>query len=335
VSAVSFDHLRRLTDDGGLYEHALLDVPRPEHGYCVDDVARGLVVVCREPIDEADAHADLRAAYLAFVLEAQAPDGRFRNRRAIDLTWSGPATVGDCWGRALWSLGEVVARPRSSAEGSSALLAFERGAAWWTPWPRAMAFAMLGAAGVHSAHPDNRAAREMLAVGAQRLSRPAPTDDWPWPEQRLTYANAVIPEALLAAGSALDNDRMIENALVLLEWLVTIQTYLGNLSVVPVGGRGPAEPSTRFDQQPIEVSSLADAAARALSITGDARWSQVITMAAAWFDGANDSGTVLHDPVTGGGFDGLEARGRNENQGAESTLALLSTMQHARALRVP
>jgi hypothetical protein len=335
VSAVSFAHLRRLTDDGGLYEHALLDVPRPEHGYCVDDVARGLVVVSREPVDEEDIHADLRASYLAFVLEAQAPDGRFRNRRATDLTWSGPATVGDCWGRALWGLGEVVARPRSSTEGSAARLAFERGAAWWTPWPRAMAFAMLGAAGVHSAHPDDRAALELLAVGAQRLSRPAQTDDWPWPELRLTYANAVIPEALLAAGSALGNDRMVDDALQLLEWLVRIQTYLGNLSVVPVGGRGPAEPITRFDQQPIEVSSLADAAARALRITGDAKWRRVITMAAAWFEGSNDSGTVLHDHVTGGGFDGLEARGRNENQGAESTLALLSTMQHARALRVP
>ena len=44
-----FDHLERLTDDRGLFEHARLAVPRREHGYCVDDVARGLVVVCREP----------------------------------------------------------------------------------------------------------------------------------------------------------------------------------------------------------------------------------------------------------------------------------------------
>ena len=85
MTAPSFTHLRRLTDAGGLYEHALLDAPRPEHGYCVDDVARGLVVVCRDA-DTASANADLRALYLAFLLEAQVPDGRFRNRRARDGT---------------------------------------------------------------------------------------------------------------------------------------------------------------------------------------------------------------------------------------------------------
>jgi hypothetical protein len=47
--AASFGHLQRLTDDVGLLEHAEGIVPRHEHGYCVDDVARGLVVVCREP----------------------------------------------------------------------------------------------------------------------------------------------------------------------------------------------------------------------------------------------------------------------------------------------
>jgi hypothetical protein len=332
VTALSFDHLRRLTDDGGLYEHALLEVPRPEHGYCVDDVARGLVVVCREEVD-AEAHADLRASYLAFVLEAQVADGRFRNRRATDLSWSGPPSAGDCWGRALWSLGEVVARQGAWTQSAAARTAFERGAAWWSPWPRAMAFAMLGAAGVHAAHPGNRSARELLAVGAQTLGRPGTKDDWPWPEARLTYANAVIPEAMLAAGHALGNERMTADGLLLLEWLVEIQTRDGHLSVVPVGGRGPGESITGFDQQPIEVASLADAAARALSITGDERWRRVVMMAAAWFEGANDSGVVLHDHLTGGGFDGLEARGRNENQGAESTLALLSTLQHARRLQ--
>ena len=40
----------------------------------------------------------------------------------------------------------------------------------------------------------------------------------------------------------------------------------------------------------------------------------------------------MHDPQTGGGYDGLTPDGPNPNQGAESTLAMVSTMQHARAL---
>jgi hypothetical protein len=59
-----------------------------------------------------------------------------------------------------------------------------------------------------------------------------------------------------------------------------------------------------------------------------------VSRAAEWFLGANDAGTPLYDPVSGGGCDGLERDGRNENQGAESTLALMSTLQQARA-RLP
>ncbi len=45
---VDFDHLDALTDHRGLFEHARHGTPRVEHGYCVDDAARGLVVTCRE-----------------------------------------------------------------------------------------------------------------------------------------------------------------------------------------------------------------------------------------------------------------------------------------------
>jgi len=108
IPGPTYTHLRRLTDTGGLYEHAEGVVPRREHGYCLDDVARALVVVCRD--DEAPELDDLREHYLAFVLAAQEPDGRFHNRRLPDLTWSDPASVDDCWGRGLWGLGTAVAR---------------------------------------------------------------------------------------------------------------------------------------------------------------------------------------------------------------------------------
>jgi len=49
VAGPVFDHLYRMSDGRGLFEHARHDDPRPEHGYCLDDAARALVVVCREP----------------------------------------------------------------------------------------------------------------------------------------------------------------------------------------------------------------------------------------------------------------------------------------------
>ena len=339
----SFAHLDRMTDEGGLYEHADHDRPRPEHGYCVDDVARGLVVTCREP-DPTTRVVALRKAYLGFVLAAQTPDGRFRNRRATDLTWRDDPSTDDCWGRALWGLGAVVgAGPRTrvlDAARTQALEAFEQGAVHRSGHARAMAVAALGAAQVLQAHPTHPVARDLLADAAALVD---PTGQagtitaWPWPEARLRYGNAALPEVLVLAGHHLDRPGLTRRGLDLLGWLVDVQTRDGHLSVVPVEGLGPDEVGTgpRFDQQPIEVGCLADACATAHALTGDPRWADAVRMAVAWFHGDNDARTSMVDEGTGGGFDGLTPTGRNANQGAESTLAMLSTLQHGLRLVDP
>lgn len=185
VQVVLFTHLRWLTDASGLYEHACGTDPRREHGYCVDDVARALVVVCRDAGPEVD---DLREQYLSFLLAAQVGDGRFRNRRAADLSWQDEPPEGvpveDCWGRALWGLGSAVAR-RSHLSGP-ALAAFERGARWRSPHPRAMAFAAFGAAEVLRTQPDHRPSRDLLRAAANLIGRPAEGSGWPWPSGRCT-----------------------------------------------------------------------------------------------------------------------------------------------------
>jgi hypothetical protein len=331
LPAPRFTHLRRLTDAGGLFEHALGAVPRREHGYCVDDVARALVVASREL-----GARDLEEQYLAFVLAAQVGDGRFRNRRAADLSWQDipPAAVPveDCWGRALWGLGTVVGQ--GSHRSGPALAAFEAAAGWRTEHRRAMAFAAFGAAEVVRVRPGHRTGLALLRAAAERIGRPASGAGWPWPEPRLSYANAALPDALIAAGTALDDPSFVAEGLWLLEWLLDVQIVHGRLSVVPVGGWGPAQVGggPGFDQQPIEVAALADACARAFALTGEDRWAAGLRLAVSWFLGANDARALLYDPISGGGCDGLHMRGRNENRGAESTLAALSTLQHARAL---
>lgn len=323
-----YAHLRRLTDAGGLYEHAEGTVPRRGHGYCVDDVARGLVVVCREQAP--GALDDLREQYLTFVLAAQEPDGRFHNRRRADLAWTDDASVEDCWGRALWGLGTAAARVPHLRE--RALAGFDRGAALRSPYPHAMAFAALGAAEVLAVLPSHVGARQLIAAAVDAIGRPALDQRWPWPEPRLRYASAALPDALLAAGVALESPSLVAEGLGLLSWLLDRQTVDGHLSVVPVGGCDAEEAGPGFDQQPIEVAALADACARANLVAGESRWIEGIELAAAWFLGDNDSAIPMHDPVGGGGFDGLERDGRNENQGAESSLALLSTLQQARRI---
>lgn len=327
-------HLHHLTDAGGLYEHADHTRIRRAHGYCVDDVARALIVVMRADVPT-PSQDDLREQYLSFVLLAQSDDGRFRNRRSADLAWADAPTVEDCWGRALWALGTVVSMSTDARQREAALAAFDRGAGWTSPWSRASAFAALGAAEVLRAKPGHEAAERLLRDAVACIGGPSGDRTWPWPEARLTYANPALAETLIAAGAALDEPGVLADGLTLLGWLLDVQTRAGHLSVVPASGRGPADADlARFDQQPIEVAAMADACARAFDLTGDVRWSAAVTLCAAWFLGDNDSGTVMHDPVSGGGYDGLERDGRNENQGAESTLALLSTLQQAHRLGV-
>lgn len=331
ATAPSFDHLRRLSDDTGLFEHARGALPRREHGYCLDDVARGLMVICREP-DPDTALVSLAETYLAFVAHAQSPDGSFVNRLGYDRRWHGEPGVGDWWGRALWGLGTAAARGPAPWIRESALTLFDAGATLRSPWVRSTAFAALGAAEIVAVMPGHDTARNLLLDAAEQYGSPGGDRDpaWLWPEERLGYANAALAEVQIAAGQLLGDDRRLEDGLALLDWLLRMETADGHLSLTPVGGSGRARQDPRFDQQPIEAVAMADACARAFAVTGEARWAAGVALAVGWFLGENDSRFALADERTGGGCDGLERDGRNENQGAESTLALIAALQHRR-----
>jgi hypothetical protein len=326
IPIVSFKHLFRLSDEAGLFEHAKLTEPRTEHGYCVDDVARGLLIAVREPepSDKLREHARL---YLSFIIDAQIGDGRFHNRLGLDRKWEDEANLEDCWGRAMWGLGTAAARAPSLAD--QALAHFDISVSCRSPYTRAMAFAGLGAAEVLQVRPDHVGAQSLLGDAAKLIGSPGVEAQWSWPESRLRYANAVLPETLLSAGSLLGDSRALADGFAMLGWLLDVETFGAHLSVTPAGGWSAGEMRPGFDQQPIEVAALADACARAFDLTGDVRWSDGVLRSAAWFLGQNDVHIALHDPVSDGGCDGLEADGRNENQGAESTLAMISTFQQA------
>ena len=328
VPVISFDHLLRLSDDTGLFEHARGAIPRREHGYCVDDVARGLVVLSREA-SLTPPLVSLASTYLAFVSHAQDPTGQCHNRLGYDRRWRDEPGVADCWGRAVWGLGSLAASASLPWLRAEALDRFELSAGCRSPWRRATAFAVLGALAVLRAHPGHGAARALLGDALPSLGGCADDPSWPWPEPRLTYANASVAEALLGAGAAIGEQGAVSDGLALLAWLFDVQTNEGHLSPVPVGGWACGEPRPGFDQQPIEVAALADAAAAAYLLTGDRIWAASVRRCVSWFAGGNDGGVSLYDSGTGGGFDGLEQNGRNANQGAESTLAALATHQRA------
>ncbi|MFI5936386.1 glycosyltransferase [Actinoplanes sp. NPDC051494] len=335
----SWAHIARLSDDTGLLEHARHATVRREHGYCVDDVARGLLVASREPQPTALV-TGLAERYLAFVTHAMTPDGRVRNRLSYDRRWLDEPGTGDWWGRALWGLGTAAGRSAVPWIRREAREAFMIGARQRSPWSRAMALAGLGAAEILRAPQADRAVRDvatqLLGDAATVIGLPGSDPTWVWPERELTYANPALAEAMIHAGDLLGDEPLLTDGLRMLAWLCDLQEHQGHLSPVPVGGwhpPGPAAPADRcrFDQQPIEAAATADACATAAAVTGDDAWDAPLFQAIAWFLGDNDTGSVMYDPLTGGCYDGLTPEGPNLNEGAESTLALVSTLQHARA----
>ncbi len=326
---VSFDHLLSMSNRIGTFEHAKYTEPRRSHGYCTDDMARVLIVTTREPQPSRQVR-QLGDTAFRFVADAQDGDGQVRNRRTARGRWQGEHGVEDCWGRTVWAFGTAARRAPEEWMRQSALAHFEHGVGPRSPWRRSMAFAALGAAEVLAVEPRHHRAREMLLDTVTTIGPPATDIDWPWPEPRLSYADAVLPEALIAAGDLLARPDIVEDGLSLLRWLLHRETTDGHLSPTAVGGAGPADRAPKFDQQPIEVAAMADACARAATVTGDVGWRDGVELAAQWFAGDNDARARMWDPETGGGYDGLQAGGPNLNQGAESTIALISTLQHTR-----
>lgn len=321
------DHLHRMSDDTGVLEHAEGALPRLEHGYCTDDISRALLVVSALPAPSAE---DMRIAdrSLAFLRAAALPSGRFRSRMSYARTWSDEGESDDASGRALMALGSAALRSPSRHVRRVSFDIIERQADFRSEYMRSTAFAAIGACdAIDAAKRDgtsSAACWELARHAAVVLPRLSRDTRWPWPERRLTYANAVLPEALLALSRAVDPS-LLRPGLEMLEWLTERMMASDRLSPPGDGGWTVGESRPGFDQQPIETACLARAASAAWDLTGDVRWLRVLVLCAAWFLGVNDTGVALIDGETGGCCDGLLPQGRNENQGAESTLAWMET----------
>jgi hypothetical protein len=328
AGAPNYDHLAKLTDGTGVFEHALHADARPEHGYCLDDVARALMVVVQEPAQEPGLGV-LAETYLRFIEAAIAQDGKAHNRRAVGGTWTDEAGTGDWWGRAVWALGIAAGAAATPLMRHRAFRAFTRAAQQSSRHLHASAYAALGACAVLRTRPTDATAQR-LAHHLIGMILPPNGQSWPWPQARMTYGNGSIAEALLSAGVAVGDASATAHGLELVRFVLERETKDGHLSVTGTAGRGPEDDETMFDQQPIEVAAIADACAAAFEVTGTSEWLDGIRLAWAWFEGDNDSRTAMVDHASGAGFDGLEIAGRNDNRGAESTLAALSTWQLAR-----
>lgn len=337
---LKLDHLRHMTDETGMLQHALFTVPNYREGYTTDDNARALMVsALLEELGSGEA-SGLASRYLAFIWYAfNAETGRFRNFMDYQRHWLEDSGSDDSHGRALWALGTMLGRSSSPALHSMAGRVFEQSlpAIRDTTSPRAWAFALIGIHEYLRRFAGDRMVsqvREELGGRLLTLYESHRLDEWRWYEDGLTYCNAVLPHALLMCGQWIPNDIMTEAGLESLSWLADLQCAdAEGRHFVPIGSNGFYQRGgerARFDQQPVEAQAMVSACLEAYRATGEKRWRKEARRAFEWFIGRNDLNLPVYDPTTGGCRDGLHPDRANENQGAESTLAFLQALLELR-----
>ena len=330
---IGIEGFLRICDDTGILQHSVHMIPDRAHGYCVDDNARALMLMHRLGEDALGRCGQLATVFAAFVQHAWNPDrGEFRNFMGFGGNWLEDVGSEDSCGRTLWALGATARDARDPGLRQWALGLFERTAASALDFgsPRAIAFAMLGADFVLAGHPEHDLANRLLRSGADRLNAlygAAARPDWQWFEPVLAYDNCRLPEAMLRAGVRLERADVTACGVATLRWINDLQ-IAPHGHYRPIGsdcfGQAYALPRP-FDQQPLEVWAAIDAASAAYDVTGDDIWLAHARRAYEWFTGANDRGVIVGDVLTGTSKDGINPRGLNLNEGAESVLAY----QHA------
>ena len=152
-------------------------------------------------------------------------------------------------------------------------------------------------------------------------------------EERVTYDNARLPQALIISGRWLGRADMLDTGLKALRWLQAAQTAPAG-HYRPIGSEGfwqrGALPALH-DQQPLEAAAAVAACLEAFHATADDHWRREALRAFDWYLGSNDLKQPLYDATNGGCHDGLQPAGLNRNQGAESTLAFLMALADMRA----
>ena len=325
----NLDAVERLTDSCGMMQHSIFSVPDRNHGYCVDDNARALMLMHRLGKARSERSDALATIYASFVQHAwNGARGAFRNFMGYDRRWLEEVGSEDSFGRSLWAVGDTAQRAHRHDLKRWAMHLFDQVAphALSLRSIRACGFALLGAAAMLRASPGHAGAKLIVDNFGRRLHdelRAYRRSDWRWFEPVLGYDNARLPEALLVAAGLLGNRVMMRDALDALQWLDGVQTSEGgHFRAVGTESFGRRfAPPLPYDQQPLEAWASIDAAVTAFAITGEEHWRASAKRAWRWYLGDNDLGQPMGSLTDGACFDGLMSDRANLNTGAESVLA--------------
>lgn len=331
IPPLKLDHLFKMSDHTGIFQHAIYNVPNYHEAYCTDDNARAFIfTVLMQELNLPEPKLDrLASSYLAFLWYAfDANTCRFRNFMSHERKWLELHGSEDSHARALWAVGTALGRSQNEGHRNLCGLLFQRGLPPVVRFssPRAWAFALIAIHEYLRTFSGDRVVsqtRDVLTNMLADLFRANSSPDWQWFERTVTYDNAKLSHAMILSGHWTKQAEILEIGLTSLRWLLKAQTAEGG-HFAPIGCNGfwvRGGEKARFDQQPLEAHAMVSACIEAFAVTRDEFWRKAARRCFEWFLGRNDLGQPLYDSTTGGCRDALLQDHLNQNQGAESSLA--------------
>ena len=334
IPPINLQHIEHMTTERGIIQFADIDVADTSSGYTLDDNARALIALTRH-YELKHEVSDLRLinTYLDFIIYCQQSDGSFINY--VDYDGSIPMrnnveNLDDAHGRAIWALGYFLSKDifqdplvvKAEVSLQKALKVIKD-----IHSPRAMSYIIKGLYFYNKKKEDENNI-ELIKTFTERLLEnfnKVADKQWYWFEEYMTYANAVIPAALLYAWKATGNISYHIIAKATFDFLLSKIFREGQIRVIPNSGwlKKGEEINDGYGEQPIDVACTILALDLFYSELGEPQYHTKLNIAFDWFMGLNRLNQIVYNPATGGCYDGLEKDGVNLNQGAESTVSYL------------
>ncbi len=334
----SLVHIRRLTDDTGIIQHAKFGIPNLKDGYCLDDNARALLAVLMTYWQNKDpVSLDLLPVYLSYIHYMQNGDGKFRNFLSFDRKFLDEVGSEDSFGRAVWALGYLLANPPNDAYYQFGKLIFFNAAKNFESLTtvRGIANTLIGISYYLRSNSSDEAMISTMKKLANKLVRQYEKErkkNWEWFESILAYDNGILPLSLCHAYRFLNDKKILATATSTMEFLTRITMKEGYLSPIgneewyKLGGK-----RAMYAQQPVDALAMVLMFHQAYLVTKEKNYLNQLFTSFLWFLGENDLRMSLYDFETEGCCDGIEKKGINRNQGAESSLAYI--ISHLTVLR--
>ena len=319
-----------------MIQFSIINQPDLNSGYTIDDNARALVAMCQHfELTKDKADLEYINRYFDFIQYCYQSDGTFLNyiNKNKKFTKQNSENLDDANGRTIWALGYLISLgeilPTKLYE--IAVLAMEEGLknVHKIHSTRSMAFIIKGLYYSNLKHKSiqNVLLLQHLADKLVQMFKHEAKEDWQWFESYLTYANSILPEAMLCAYLSTEENLYKDIAKKSFDFLLSKIYRNGSIKVISNQGWLASgenlNPEKVGGEQPIDVAYTILALSKFYITFGDERYLRKMKSGFNWFLGDNHLHQIIYNPCTGGCYDGLEDKYINLNQGAESTVSYL------------